>query len=149
MQEQFFQLEDVLQAPIAQLDDYNQAATLQKAKQLLNTSTQSCIVVATSTSNHKLQNIKTLYRSMVALKILQRKLCNEYPSLHTSLIGIYPSLEYPACVYELNTNADRYVSANVLPYTGSALISTVKYLIDKFLGANPAVGGLGLTLYKE
>ena len=77
------------------------------------------------------------------------KLCNEYPSLHTSLIGIYPSLEYPACVYELNTNADRYVSANVLPYTGSALISTVKYLIDKFLGANPAVGGLGLTLYKE
>ena len=49
----------------------------------------------------------------------------------------------------MNTSADRYVSSNILPNTGSALTRAIKEFITKLLGANPAVGGLGLLLYKE
>ena len=95
------------------------------------------------------QNMMSLYKNISALKRLQGQLCNENPSLYSSLIGIYPTLDYPACVYELNTNAERYVTENVLPHAGSPLKSAVKRLISKLLGVNPAVGGLGLILYEE
>lgn len=143
------QLEEVLQSPIVQLDAANQAVILINVKQLLSASAHCCIVIATSTSSNKLKNITTLYKSLAALKNIQRQLCAKDSLLTASLIGIYPSLEYPACVYELNTNADSYVSSNVLPHAGSALINTAKFLISKFLGANPAVGALGLVLHKE
>lgn len=149
IQEQLSQLRDLLQSPIAHLEPDNQSATLLNARQMLEASAHCCIVVATSTNSNKFKNIKNLYRGMAALKSLQRQLCKEYPPLHASLIGVYPSLESPACVYELNTNADGYIARNVLPYAGSPLVNTLKHLVSKLLGANPAVGGLGLTLYKE
>jgi|GEM_PF-2754975 len=149
IEEPFSQLKDVLQSPIAHLDLNNPAATLLKARQMLDTSAHCCIVVATSTSSHKYQNIKNLYRSMTILKGLHQRLSKEHSSLHASLIGVYPSLEYPACVYEINTYADQYVTKNVLPYAGFSLVNTIKYLVGKLIGANPAVGGLGLSLYSE
>ncbi len=145
----FYQLEGVLQTPIVELEHEKHYAELPNVKHLINNSPHCCIVVATSTGSNKLQNLKNLYRCMSLLKRLRRQLCEEYPSLETNLIGIYPSLDYPACVYELNTNAARYVANNVLPYPSSPLISTIKHLISKLLGTNPAVGGLGLTVYKE
>lgn len=147
--QQFYQLREALQIPVVQLDTDNHSATLLDAKNVLNSSAHCCIVVATSISRNKFQNIKNLHRSMTLLKHLQRQLCIEYPILRVRLIGIYPSLDYPACVYELKTDAERYVTRNVLPHGGSPLKSTIKYLISKLLGANPSVGGLGLTLYKE
>ena len=147
--EEFLHLKKVLHSHILILEIDEEALTLLKTRRILETSGQCCIVLATCTTSNKLRNINNLYRGAAVLKRLQRQLCSEYPSLQTSLIGIYPSLEYPACVYELNTNADRYVEGNVLPYASSPLISTIKYLISKLLGANPAVGGLGLSLYKE
>ncbi len=148
IEEHFRQLEDVLKSPVAACEPRNRAQTLIKARQILDTSAQCCIVVATSISSNPVHNIIDLYRSMSCLKYIQRQLCEEYVPLHTCLIGIYPSLEYPACVYELNTNADRYVINNVFPYASSPLITLLKYVISKFIGSNPSVGGLGLAFYK-
>lgn len=143
------QLEEVLHSPIMQLDAGNQALALIKAKQLLSTSAHCCLVIPAGTGSNKLKNLTTLYKSLIALKGIQRRLLNEDSPLSTSLIGIYPSLEYPACVYELDTNADNYVSGNVLPRAGSAIIGTIKYLMTRVLGVSPAVGALGLILHLE
>lgn len=143
------QLEEVLHSLIMQLDASNQALALLKAKQLLRASGHHCLVVPTSVGGNKLKNITRLYKSLAVLKDIQRQLLNEDSSLSTSLIGIYPSLEYPACVYELNTNADNYVSGNVLPHAGAPIIGIIKYLMTKLLGVSPAVGALGLVLHLE
>ncbi len=147
--QEYPQLKDVVQGPILILEVDDQQLALLKTKEILKTYKNCCIVVPTTTTSHKLKNIRNLHRRMGALKRLQRQLCSENPPIQTSLIGIYPSLEYPACVYELNTHADRYVAGNVLPHPGSSLVSMMKYLIAKLLGANPAVGGLGLAVYEE
>jgi hypothetical protein len=147
--EQLSQLKDVLQSPVVLLELADQPMAMRQARQILENSMHCCIIAPTSQSNQKLRNIINLYQSMAVLKKLQRQFCNEYSLSETSLIGIYPSLEYPACVYQLHTNADHYVSTNVLPYNNSALISTAKYFAQKLLGANPAIGGLGLILYRE
>jgi hypothetical protein len=147
--EELSQLEDVLQTSIVMLALHDHALTLRKMKDILVTSRHCCIVTATSTSSHKLRNIKTLYYSLIALKKLKQQLLHEYPRSHVSLIGIYPSLQYPACVYQLRTNADRYVSANVLPYESSAVAGVIKYVIGRLFGANPAIGGLGLILHRD
>ena len=149
VKEEYSQLKDVLQSPIATLQLADHASTLLETKGMLTTSRQCCIVVATSSSTHKLRNIKTLYQSLVVLKKLKQQLSQEYKLSDTRLIGIYPSLKYPACVYQLHTNADRYVSANVLPGDTSAIVGLIKYIISRLLGANPAIGGLGLILYRD
>jgi hypothetical protein len=149
IKKQLIQLEEVVNGPIAQLDTGNQAATRLKVTEFLSESAHCCVVVPANAGNNKLKNIITLYKGMIALKNIQRQLCKQHSLVTACLIGIYPSLEYPACVFELHTNAENYVSGNVLPHTGSALIGTIKYLIGKLLGANPAVGALGLILYRE
>ena len=106
-------------------------------------------VVPTTKQSNKLKSFNNLYRCTSLLRRIRRRLCIDDPSLKVVLIGVYPSLDYPACVYEMNTSADRYVSSNILPNTGSALTRAIKEFITKLLGANPAVGGLGLLLYKE
>jgi hypothetical protein len=147
--EEFSQLEDVLQSPVVTLKLGDPTLTLLETRTILESSKHCCIVAGTSIGSHKLVNLKTLYHNMVTLNKLRRQLHQEYCLSDTSLIGIYPSLQYPACVYQLNTNADRYVSANVLPCDNSAVIGTIKYFIGRLLGVNPAVGGLGLLVHRK
>jgi hypothetical protein len=146
---EFSQLEDALQSPIVILHLGDNTLTLAKTRRILKTSKHCSIIADTSTSSQKLTRIKTLYYSLVALKKLRQQLCHEHSLSDMSLIGIYPSLQYPACVYQLHTNADRYISANVLPRDNSAVIGTIKYFIGRLLGANPAVGGLGLLVHRK
>tara|TARA_R110001592_G_scaffold148669_3_gene373820 strand:+ start:237 stop:704 length:468 start_codon:yes stop_codon:yes gene_type:complete len=148
-EEQFSQLEDVLQSPVVMLQLADSESTILKARQLLKTSERCCIIANTSTSNQKLKTIKTLYHSMAALKKIQQEFSHEDPLTNANLVGIYPSLDYPACVYELHTSADLYVSANILPYDQSNLARMIRYVVAKLLGANPAIGGLGLILSRE
>lgn len=147
--EKLSQLEDALQSPTIALELDDPASTKSKVRELLKTSKHCCIIVATSESNNKLRNIKTLYYSLIMLRKLRKKFDNEYSLSSTSLLGIYPSLQYPVCIYELHTNADRYISANVLPHDTSALMGTIKYLTKRLLGASPSIGGLGLILYRK
>ena len=149
VREEYSQLEDVLQSPVIVLELHDRASTLFRTKGILDISEHCCIVADTSTSSRKLGNAKTLYQSFFALKKLRKQLSEEYSLSDTSLIGIYPSLQYPACVYQLHTNADRYISANVLPSNNSAIFSVIKYIIRRLLGANPTIGGLGLIIYKD
>ncbi|WP_309043348.1 hypothetical protein [Marinobacter sediminicola] len=148
-EEQFSQLEDVLQSPVVMLQLADSAATTLKVRQLLQASKRCCIITNTSTSNRKLKNIKTLYHSLATLNKLQQDFSHEDPLTNANLVGIYPSLDYPACVYELNTSADLYVSANILPYDHSNLARMIRNVVAKLLGANPAIGGLGLILSRE
>jgi hypothetical protein len=147
--EQFSQLEEVLAIPIVALELSNFALTMRNARHQLNTTDQCCIIAAASKGNQKLEKVRTLRNSLVMLKRLQQQIRIEYPLANANLIGIYPSLEYPICVYELNTNADRYVASNVLPSDRFALIRIIKYIIGKFIGTNPNVGGLGLIIHKD
>ncbi len=143
------QLAAVLEVSIIQIDQNNPDDVFSDAKQLLSQNSECCIVVPTTKQSNKLKSFNNLYRCTSLLRRIRRRLCIDDPSLKVVLIGVYPSLDYPACVYEMNTSADRYVSSNILPNTGSALTRAIKEFITKLLGANPAVGGLGLLLYKE
>ncbi len=146
---EFEQLQEVLQNPIIELQLDNPLLTIFKTRTLIKAKKNCCIVSKPSKSHQKIYNIITLHRSMAMLKKIRRQIIDEYPLSNGSLIGIYPSIQYPACVYELHTSADSYVTENVLPYDGSILIAMIKYLIGKVLGVNPSVGGLGLLLYRE
>jgi|SRR5690554_3798260 len=143
------QLKEVLQSPVILFSDNSGSSILLEANQRLRTSACCCIVIATSTNSGTLKNVANLHKSLTSLKRLKRHFLKEYPRTHATLIGIYPSLEYPACVYELNTYASRYVTGNVLPRSGSPFARVIKHMIKRVLGVSPAVGGLGLLLYKE
>lgn len=148
-EEQFSQLEDVLQSSVVMLELNDLASTIFNARQLLQADKRCCIIANTSASDQNLKNIQALYRCLAMLKKLQQQFGAEYPLINANLIGIYPSLDYPACVYELHTSADHYVSVNILPYDQSSLTRMIRYVIGKLLGANPAAGGLGLVLNRE
>lgn len=148
MKNDLTQLTAVLQIPICEIDAINHADLFRDAKQLLRNSQHYCFVVSTNSGSNKLRNIRNLNKSTSMLKRLEMELCKDDPSIEASRIGIYPSLSYPACVYELGTTADCYVSDNVLPCTGRGLLRTIKRLISSLVGANTAVGGMGLILYK-
>lgn len=146
---QLIQLEAVLESPILMLEPGDQELVILQAKRLLNSSGRCCVITATSTSDQTLKNIIAQYRALATLKKLKRQLCSESSLEGISFIGIYPSLEYPACVYELETSANRYVSANVLPYTRSIFLGVIRKLLSRILGFDPYIGASGLILYRD
>tara|TARA_R110000823_G_scaffold24467_6_gene72735 strand:- start:3420 stop:4007 length:588 start_codon:yes stop_codon:yes gene_type:complete len=146
---QLSQLRDVLQSPVVLLDLDDQSSTTHAVQQILKSFTCCSVIVATSTSSQTIKNIRTLYRSMTALKIIKRQFSYDYPQSTTNLIAIYPSIEYPACVYELHTNAGRYISDKVLPYEHSIFKWVIKNLIETLTSVPPAVGGIGLMIHRN
>lgn len=147
--EKFIELEKLIKGYIFILDEEKIELTAEKIRKNLEAA-NNCFVVTTLDNDYgKIGFLMKLHRKKVAFKKLQHQLCRDYPCLKTSLIGIYPSLDYPACIYEMSTNADRYVKNNVLPYDRNPLKRVVKYLLIKLLGINPVVGGIGLSVHKE
>lgn len=143
------QLCEMLQSPVIELNCKGPALNLATILDTLNNSKHCCIIVKTDISNIKIGKIRTLYNATVLLNKIQKRLHQEDPELSTSLIGIYPSISRPSCVYELHSNAGTYVKNNILPPSDSGLKGTIKCITDKILGVNPSVGGLGLIIQKE
>lgn len=61
-------------------------------------------------------------------------------------IGIYPSLDNPRVVYELDSPAELYIEENVLPRFGSGIKGWVKYLIKKVTRLNPSIAAVGIII---
>lgn len=140
------QLRDVLNVPIITLELDNPSLTFSQTKSTLS-EVNSCFIVASTTDREKkIDKIIIFYRIRNLLKNIEKQIKKEYPFSQISTIGIYPSLQYPACVYELNTAADKYVYSNVLPYEKSVSRRILKYLIEKNLGLPPSIGGFGLLV---
>lgn len=146
---QLTQIGDILQSPIVLLDLVGQSTTTLAVHEILKSSTCCSVIAASSTSDKTVKNIKTLYRSMKLLKKIKKQLSYDYPYSSINLIAIYPSLEYPACVYELHTNADHYISNKVLPYEHSILKWVIKNFIEKLTSVPHAVGGIGLMIHRN
>lgn len=143
------QLHEMLQSPIIELNCEGPPLNLLTIIEILNNSKQCCIIIKTDTSNKKLYRIKALHKTKIMLRKIQEQLRQQDPQLSTRLIGIYPSISCPSCVYELHTDADTYVNNNILPSNDSGFKKTIKCIIEKILGVSPSVGGLGLILERE
>lgn len=146
---QFSRLGDLLQSSMVILKTDDKSLTIREAEYCLDTYKSCCIVGATSKSKNRINNITNLYFSMITLKRIRRQLHYKYSLSNASLIGIYPSLEYPACAYELNTNADHYVSSNILPKDNFIFLKIIKFFIRKLFNIDPTIGGIGLYLTRE
>lgn len=140
------QLKEMLHCPMVELKCEDSLSTILSAKDILRNSELCCIVTETAKSDKKLVNIKHLYRKRRVLEKVKKQLTQESPETRAVLVGIYPSLEDPTCLYELQTNASIYVNNNILPSNGSSLKRVIKYITEMMLGTNPTVGGLALIL---
>jgi hypothetical protein len=145
------QLFEVLEVPIIPLELDNLFSSTRQARLILGASGCCCVTVTASVcaQDRKLSGILSFYRRVRALKKFRKQLIEDFPAMSANFIGIYPSIEYPACVYELDTAAAKYVGANILPPDGSALKKQLKYFFEKILGVNPSLGGIGLILSRE
>jgi hypothetical protein len=143
------QLQEALMSPVIFINVTNSLVTLMDIKPIFLTSEHCRIVTSVGASQKKFDNILALYRGKIALNKLRKQLQREFPSLDTTFIGIYPSLQYPACVYELRTGAAEYVVSNVLPQNRSKIKKLAKYVLGQLLGANPSIGGIGLLVHKR
>ncbi|MDO6442522.1 hypothetical protein [Marinobacter sp. 2_MG-2023] len=144
------QLRDVLNIPIIiiSLDD-SSLSTILDNPSFFNKK-EFCIIVSINKINKKkIYKAINLYRTKKLLKNITKKLKNEKNLSVKSIIGIYPSLEYPACVYELHTFAERYVYKNILPHKNSFSKKLIGYLIRKILGFPASIGALGLIINRE
>lgn len=140
------QLQEILQSPLIELQNKDPRSTMLYAKGFLNSSKYCCIITETATYNKKTLNIKSLYQKKRVLEKMKRKLCQDHPQVSASLVGIYPSLQDPICVYDLRSNAATYVSDNILPSGNSWLKKTARHITRTVLGVDPTVGGLALIL---
>lgn len=64
----------------------------------------------------------------------------------SDLVGIYPRLDNPTAIFELDTPAADYMQKNVLPDYGNSLSATVKRLLAMLIQADPGLAGIGLVV---
>lgn len=63
--------------------------------------------------------------------------------------GVYPNVEMPVTIYELNSSAERYCNTHVLPVLPPSLNGRIRLMIMKLARCHPSVAGIVLIARKK
>ncbi|WP_144821941.1 hypothetical protein [Marinobacter piscensis] len=143
------QLAHILKTPLIELDLSAPLSARSAAKAMLEKFGCCTIIYSRNSYGNKVSKLISLRRRLKTLEVLKHFIYEDNPNLTVAIIAIYPSINEPICVYEIGTNADSYVTTNVLPVDPGWFKRIVKMIIGKFVGVHPAVGSVALSIYKD
>jgi hypothetical protein len=63
----------------------------------------------------------------------------------TKIYGIYPTIEQPVVIFEMQSHAEVYVIANILPGVPSGLNGYLRLAIARLTKINPLLGGVAFV----
>lgn len=63
--------------------------------------------------------------------------------------GVYPSIEEPTIIYELNTQAEAYCNAYILPVFPQGLNGRVRRVVMRLIKCHPSTAGIILIARKK
>lgn len=147
--ERFVNLANILQSPVIELQISDPFKAEVIAKNKLERVGHCSIVVSRYGKSNRLPEILLLRKKAKLLKKLDKALSQEDSRVTTAFMGVYPSLDQPICVYELDTIADSYITKNILPVDHQWVRRVAKYLVGRFIGINPATEGIALILFRK
>lgn len=104
-----------------------------------------CVIFEVDQNGNSARRAATLALHVWKARLARRKLAR-LTGHKTDLLGIYPRLDNPTAIFELNTPAADYMHKNVLPGYGSSLSATVKRLLAILIQADPGLAGVGLVV---
>lgn len=104
-----------------------------------------CIVFEVDQSSNSAVRAVTLASHIWSARRARRKLAHltGHPA---DLIGVYPKLDNPTIIFELDTPAASYVHRNVLPGFGNSLTATAKRFLSALLKTDPGLSGIGIIV---
>lgn len=104
-----------------------------------------CVIFEVGQNGNIASRAATLVLHMWRARLARRRLTH-LTEHKANLIGIYPTLENPVAIFELETPAADYVQRNVLPSFGSSLSASVKRLLAALIRTDPGLSGIGLVV---
>lgn len=104
-----------------------------------------CIVFEVDQNSNAAVRVLTLAFHLLSVRRARRNLAH-LTGHPTDLIGVYPKLDNPTVIFELDSPAANYVHANVLPAFGNSLASRVKRLMFNVFKTDPGLAGIGVVV---
>lgn len=143
------QLEEIFQSPVFELDCNNRSTIVFSAHRILQETGQFCMFNDIKPSESKIARLFSLYRNIKLLEAIKSQALKGNSQINGSLVGVYPTLKDPTCIFQLKTAAEKYVTSNVLPAGETRPKQIVKFLATKLTGIHPSTGNVVLVLRRK
>lgn len=104
-----------------------------------------CVIFEVDQNSNTASRAATLVLHTRRARRAQRRLAH-LTEHKANLIGVYPTLDNPVAIFELETPAADYVQRNVLPSFGSSLSASIKRLLAVLTRTDPGLSGIGLVI---
>ncbi len=106
------------------------------------------VIVRIDTHLNVLRKTLSLALALIRIWLLSQKLKRKKYEI-VGRFGVYPSIQEPITIYELNTQAEQYCNNFILPTFSPGLYGHLRKLIMKLAKCHPSTAGVLLIAIKK
>ena len=135
-------LEQNLQVPVLQPNDQEgRNKSLSEFVQSLNHDAEFGVLFRVVEHPNSLKKIISLVWLAVSIWLIRFRLRQVGANVQASF-GVYPSVEDPVTIYELNSEAEQYINRYVLPTFPHGINGDLRKLVMKMTRLHPSLAGV-------
>lgn len=107
-----------------------------------------CKVFTITQKDNQIKKLASLFLTIVKVSAFIRMIDRDERLTYTR-VGIYPTLEAPVVIFELDAPASAYVYDRILPRPPKGMIGVIKRQIVKRTGVHPSIAALGIVVRRS
>jgi hypothetical protein len=132
-------------SPIYDLNLREIRALVEAPKHSVKPSQPMCIVFTVHDERNSLFKLLRIISTFAKIRVLRKSFSDE-SSFFTKTYGIYPTINHPIVVFEMQSHAEEYVVEKILPEGPSGLNGYLRLTITRLTKINPTLGGVALVI---
>jgi hypothetical protein len=105
----------------------------------------TCIIFTLENGSNGLIKLLRILSAFTKIRFLKIFL-NRKKLFMTKTYGIYPTIEQPVVIFEMQCHAEVYVTTNILPEIPSGLSGYLRLAVTRLTKINPVLGGVAFVI---
>lgn len=120
-------------------------SVLEVSSRSLGPSQPTCVVFTLEDGRNGLFKLLRILSTFFKIRFLHIFLARKH-RFTTKAYGIYPTIEQPVVIFEMQSHAEEYVVKNILPKGPSGLNGYLRLALTRLTKINPVLGGVAFVI---
>jgi hypothetical protein len=118
---------------------------LEESKHSLGPPRPTCVIFTLDDGGNSLLKLLKIFFTSTKIRFVSIFISIKYNYTSKSY-GIYPTIEQPSLVFEIQSPAEDYVMKNILPEGPDKLVGYLRLIVKKMTKINPILGGVAFMI---
>ncbi len=109
---------------------------------------QITVLITTGDHQNAAKKLWCYLQAFLRLRYLKYRI-TRIPDITMTSYGVYPHIENPFAIYQLNSAAETYANENILPGINTGLKNHALRVLKSLIRHHPSTAGIVISIYKK